>query len=123
MKKHYSSLILMIFLLGIFSTGCGKDDGASQGEKTEYQDIVVKREYFPDFEEAFQADGERHTLKYLGTQFLGEEPIQIWAERYASGNLSNIYLWKMDGTWELVLEGVNDKYTIGGYAWYIDREG
>lgn len=116
--------ILFIGLLSIFLAGCIGEDGEPQGDQTAYQDIMVEREYFPDFEEAFGEDGERHTLTYLGTQFLGEEPVQLWAERYAAEDgSSSIYLWGMDGKSELIAEDISDKFTIGGYEWYLDREG
>lgn len=109
---------LLFFMLGLFLTGCGKDDAEQQ-----YQDIMVEREAFPDFEEDFNQDGKHHTLRCLGTQFLEEEPVQLWAERYASGGDSSIYLWGLDGKRELLAEGISDSFTIGGYEWYLDREG
>lgn len=117
-KIRFYGLLFLIWV--IFLTGCGKDDSESSNE---YQDIMVEREDFPDFEEDFNTDGMHHTLKCLGTQFLKEEPVQLWAERYAAGEDSSIYLWGLDGKRELLAEGISDSFTIGGYEWYLDREG
>lgn len=119
MKKSLS--IFLLLFLGIFLIGCGKNDAKTSQE---YQDIIVKREDFPHFEEDFAEDGENHLLKYLGTQFLGEEPIQLWAERHAAEDgSSSIYKWGLDGKRELLAEGISDHFTIGGYEWYLDRDG
>ena len=119
MKKSLS--IFLLLFLGILLIGCGKNDAETSQE---YQDIMVEREDFPHFEEDFAEDGENHLLKYLGTQFLGEEPIQLWAERYAAEDGSgSIYKWGLDGKRELLAEGISDSFTIGGYEWYLDRDG
>lgn len=122
MKK---SLVFMSFLLCIFLAGCGKkESGNAQGEERVYKDIAVEKEYFPDFEEAFRADGANHELWHLGTQFLGEEPVQIWAERFLGSDLSeaDIYLWKMNGERELILKGISDNLAWG-YEWNLDQDG
>ena len=102
MKKNL--ICFLVLLISTMLMGCGDNAG---NEKTKYRDIVIER------------------TDFLGTQFLGEEPIQLWAERYAAQDgTSKIYQWGLDGEEKLLLEGIPDELTLyGGNCWYLDLEG
>lgn len=117
MKKSF--ICFLVLLISAMLMGCGDNAG---NEKEKYRDIVIERTDFPSFREAF---GKNKYITHLGTQFLGEEPIQLWAERYAAEDgTSKIYQWGLDGKEKLLLEGIPDKFTLEGEnRWYLDLEG
>lgn len=123
--KHREFTIILL-LLCLFLPGCGEGRGETgEGSKTEYRDIMVDKTYFPDFEAFFLEDGQNHSLQYLGTQFLGEEPVQLWAEKYVSGSHgadANLYLWNLDGERELIGEGISNRF-VSEYRWYLAQDG
>ena len=114
MKKSF--ICLLFLLISTMLMGCSADAGNG---KTKYRDIVIERTDFPYLK------GESLYMTHLGTQFLGEEPIQLWAERYAAqGRTSKIYQLGLDGNAKLLLEGVPDELTLyGENRWYLDLEG
>nr|WP_300658418.1 hypothetical protein [uncultured Acetatifactor sp.] len=114
MKKSF--ICLLFLLISTMLMGCSADAGNG---KTKYRDIVIERTDFPYFK------GESLYMTHLGTQFLGEEPIQLWAERYAAQDrTSKIYQLGLDGNAKLLLEGVPDELTLyGENRWYLDLEG
>ena len=121
MKKNL--ICFLVLLISTMLMGCGDNAG---NEKTKYRDIVIERTDFPDFKEAiYKRTGKNTYISHLGTQFLGEEPIQLWAERYAAQDgTSKIYQWGLDGEEKLLLEGIPDELTLyGGNCWYLDLEG
>ncbi len=121
MKKNL--ICFLVLLISTMLMGCGDNAG---NEKTKYRDIVIERTDFPDFKEAiYKRTGKNTYISHLGTQFLGEEPIQLWAERYAAQDgTSKIYQWGLDGEEKLLLEGIPDDLTLyGGNCWYLDLEG
>lgn len=135
MKSRFCGIILC--LLGVLLTGCGKENEEDSREgKAEYKDIMVEREEFPDFKENFFRDGKKHTLYYMNIQFLGEEPVQLWAEQYMGNKenieetgdykniifLADIYLWRMNGERELLVKGIDMEY-VYQYVWYRDQDG
>ena len=101
--------------------------------RTEYYDLTVKQEEIFDLglweknsheEYAFEIKVRGGTVYLpLGTQFYKGEPVQFWAESSSKG--SNIYLYKKDGSGELLLEDVPNSYTTADSdcQWYIDQEG
>ncbi len=135
----------ILLLCGILLAGCadgesregtwrgvqaGMDDLTAITERTEYYDIVQESE------EIFQLDmGDPYpgialkqtgSAKFsLGTQYDSDEPVLLWAE--ARSAQSDIYLYRKDGSRELLLEGVPTGCTIFdgfyGWRWYIGREG
>ena len=118
-KKNF--ICFLVLLVCTMLMGCRDNAG---NEKEIYRDIVIERTDFPSFREAF---GKSKYLQHLETQFLGEEPIQLWAERYAAEDgTSKIYQWELDGKAKLLLEGIPDKFTLNAgleYNWYMDLEG
>lgn len=102
-------------------------------ERTEYYDLTVKQEKIFEMDLWEQNSHEEYadsviysggTVRLpLGTQFYLGEPVQLWAVVSTDG--SDIYLYRKDGSGELVLEGVPNSYTSASEScqWYIDREG
>lgn len=103
MKKIYG--ILAVLLCFLFA-GCGR-------EESQYYEVASEKQSF--FDVAANAVG----AKFQGMQFHQGEPVQIWSAREA-GKI-NIYLYKMDGSRELLLEGAPDGYDFGNG--YIDKDG
>lgn len=116
---------ILFFLLGVFLTGCGKDSADKN-----ITDVAVEREYFPNFEENFCRDGEEHSIYYMNMQFLGEVPVQFWAEKYEkkanddhdSILIADIYLWSINGEQKLLLKEIDIEY-VQQYKWFQDQEG
>ncbi len=151
MKRHVLSVAAILFLAGILLTACGGKEqkkaeesvwqGVAPGmedltaltERTEYYDIAVEAEDLfafglegmPQEQDAgIVAQGGAAGIP-LGTQFLQGEPVQLWAEKGASG--ADIYLYRKDGSRELLLEDFSNEYVSTklrpSCQWYIDQEG
>ena len=120
-------IILANFIVCIFLTACG-DKAEQEGpwigmapgsdlnavtERTEYYDLIVETEELFDLGvweknpegEYRLSDVKRGLTVYtlLGTQFAMGEPVQLWSEVSPSG--VNIYLYRTDGSRELLLQG------------------
>lgn len=125
-KMHF---IFILFLCGIFLTGCaGRESGEEswQGiqsgmtdltaitERTEYYDIVSESE------DIFHLGLQGGNIP-LGTQFYQQETIQLWARS------SDIYLYRTDGSSEILLQGVPAGYILYSdhlvWRWYLSQEG
>ena len=144
MKKYIFTLTTL--LLCAFLAACG-DKGAQEGpwigiapgsdltavtERTEYYDLAVVTEEIFDLglweknpEEYYSGDIQLFGLtvyNLLGTQFAMEEPAQLWSEVSPSG--VNIYLYRMDGSRELLLSELSDSdksFVDVRYKGYMDR--
>lgn len=93
-----------------------KDGLVSLTERTEYYDLTVRQE------ELFGSLPEPGNLTYaIGTQFYKGEPVQLWVSKTSQG--SDIYLYRKDGSGELLLESAPGRFTASGCQWYLDREG
>lgn len=121
MKKKLTAMALSLCLLA----GCGLREEPSQQETVEYYDIVSEKEHFPspeDLKAYFDQDGGNHALQFLGMQFAGEEPVQLWADRNAGAPIKG-YLCGVQGTPRLVLENISDRYLSAYNKWYMDQKG
>lgn len=140
-------MILTILLTGSLLAACG-DRAEQEGpwigiapgsdltdvtERTEYYDLIVETEDLFDLglweknpEEYYSFDiQERGITIYnlLGTQFAEGEPAQLWSEATPSG--VNIYLYRTDGSRELLLSGLSDNdnaFVDARYEGYLDRD-
>lgn len=144
MKKYI--LTLTILLACTFLASCG-DKAEQEGpwigiapgadltavtERTEYYDLNVETEEIFDLglweknpEEYYQSDISNHGVivySLLGMQFAMEEPAQLWAE--ASSDGVNIYLYRTDGSRELLLQEFSaiGSFTDAGFQGYVDQD-
>lgn len=139
MKKYLLSVVILI-LLCAFAGSCGAEEeepseagvwrgiGANQEDlsaitdRTEYYDIALESEEF--------ATGLQG--RSVGVQFFQGEPISLYA------NGSSVYVNRKDGSSELLLTNVPEKYiskgvsveaieagryTMYNYKWYLAQEG
>ena len=138
MKKLY--FIFILLLCGVFLAGCaGQESGEADWrgvqagmtdltaitERTEYYDIISESEDI--FHLGLGAERLSTALLQgaadipLGTQFYQQEPIQLWVRS------SDIYLYRTDGSSEILLQDVPSDYTVfsaaPGWRWYLSREG
>lgn len=132
----------ILFLFCVFQIACGAgekeeekaEESVWQGiapeledlsditERTEYYDVTIESE-------DFSSTGRG---RLLGAQFFQGNPIQICAQG------TDIYLYRTDGSGELLLSNVSGQYTVSGvpqeefesgqytqysYQWYMDQEG
>ena len=108
-------------------------DLADVTERTEYYDLVVETEELFDLglwernpEEYYSFDiQERGITIYnlLGTQFAEGEPAQLWSEATPSG--VNIYLYRTDGSRELLVSRLpddDDDFADAIYEGYVDQD-
>lgn len=113
----------------------GEDPG-DLAERTEYYDITAESEKLfelglweqNDMSESVQTRLHQGDTVYLplGAQFWQGEPVQLWSE--ATSKETNVYLYRKDGTGELLLEKAPYEYAVyGSYEgrrrWYLDGEG
>ncbi len=145
--KKYGMLAGLLLLCTLFAAcGAGEEKesswrGVEEGmddltvitDRTEYYDLAVESEELFDlglWERNPQDDYLANILAMggtvylpLGTQFYLGEPVQLWAT--VRPDTSEVYLYRKDGTGELLLSGVPSRYTRPGaeYQWYLDREG
>ena len=114
MKKL--SFILVFLLCCAFFAGCsrggrdGTEEGISQEGGVIYKDIQVETK------DAFLVEAE--VGKMMGMQFYKGERVMIWAVR--NNGLADIYLYREDGSREMLLEGMSDTYSFG--SWLLDAE-
>ncbi len=148
MKKHILLVIMFLFLSGILMAACGgKEEGKEPAEsvwkgiapgmedltaiteRTEYYDVAVESEAL--FELGMEASAAR-TIALggsgwlpMGTQFFRGEPVQLWAD--AAPEESDIYLYRKDGSRELLLEDFSTGYVASqskpSCRWYMDQDG
>lgn len=137
--------ILKVFLVCMLLAACGTEtepesvwmgigpgaDLASITERTEYYDLAVESETLFDLG-LWEKNPEKYTLTYvysggtlyapLGTQFAMGEPAQIWSEISSKG--ADIYLYRTDGSRELLLEGISSDYasSVSKFQCYMDQE-
>jgi len=112
----------------------GTDDLTAVTERTEYYDVTVESEELFDLglweknpqdktpENAMFGGCPGYLL--IGTQFYHGEPVQLWAELSSKG--TDIYLYRKDGTRELLLDNMPSTYTRSGargFQWYLGRDG
>jgi len=114
MKKLYSmkflSSILLLILCCLF-TGCGKEETA------QYLEIQSESTPFFDVASSITDDPISH---FLGSQFYQGESVQLWALRSPDSNDAytyiDIYLYRMDGSRELVQKNMPVYFNQGlGY--------
>ena len=114
MKKL--SFILALLLYCAFLAGCGRgerdgaEEGISQDGSAVYRDIRVETE------DAFPMEAAVGSM--MGMQFYKGERVMIWAVR--NNGLADIYLYREDGSREMLLEGMSDTYSFG--SWLLDAE-
>ncbi len=153
MKKYSIFTIALLFLFSL--SACGSEEngettwrGISSDlkdltaiiDRTEYYDIFVKQEDIfkpspweknPPDEYVVNSFAHGSTVYvHLGTQFYQGEPVQFWAEDCPGdikGNpaYADIYLYRKDGSRELLLQDFPLRYTSPDhpYQWYRDPEG
>jgi len=113
-----------------------EDDLAVMAERTEYYDLTAQSERIFDLglwekndqtqriSETVVKGGKVYLL--LATQFWKGEPVQLWTE--TSSGSSSLWLYRKDGSGELLLENVPREYGTygtyeGRYKWYMDQNG
>ncbi len=142
MKKiRFASMLLLCCALLAGCAGSEGEEGTWRGvqagmenlaeitERTEYYDIVSESEDIFHFgmgeESPRRALKETGTARFLlGMQFYKGEPVQLWAE--ADPEVSDVFLYRADGSRELLLQGVPTDYTLFGsygWNWHISHEG
>ncbi len=102
-------------------------------ERTEYYDLAVETEELFDLgiweknpEEYYAGDIELFGLtvyNLLGTQFAMGEPAQLWSELSPAG--VSIYLYRTDGSRELLASGLSDNdnaFVEARYEGYVDQD-
>lgn len=107
MRRECYSFIL--FLCCAFLTGCG-DKNTQQNGVMAYADVQAESEM------NFQREGGMERV--MGTQFYQGEAVQICADR--SNETVEIYLYREDGSRELLVEGLAEDYYFG--YWFLDGE-
>ena len=111
MKKVYFTVaVLLCFLFTVCLTACGKE------EEQQYFDLQVEKKTFYD---VAGANPEVYT-SFLNMQFYQDKPVQIWAVYDGVKNM-NVFLYRTDGSRQLLLENIPMEYARGGG--YIDQEG
>ncbi len=95
-------LLATVFLYMACLAGCGKN------EEPEYYEIHSEQVPFYD---VASANGDVYA-SFLNMQFYQDEPVQIWAVYDGAGHV-NAYLYKMDGSRELLLEDIPKEYGSG----------
>ncbi len=145
MKKY---IITLTFILSCaFLAACGgktareepwigiapDSDLAAVTERTEYYDLAVETEELFDLglweknpEEYYSSHIERLGItvyNLLGMQFVEGEPAQVWSEVSPAG--VNIYLYRTDGSRELLASGLSDNdsaFVDSRYGAFVDRD-
>ena len=145
MKKY---IITLTFILSCaFLAACGgkaeqeepwigiapDSDLAAVTERTEYYDLAVETEELFDLglweknpEEYYSTHIERLGItvyNLLGMQFAEGKPAQIWSEVSPDG--VNIYLYRTDGSRELLASGLSDNdcaFVDARYDAFVDRD-
>ena len=108
-------------------------DLAAVTERTEYYDLAVETEELFDLglweknpEEYYSSHIERLGItvyNLLGMQFVEGEPAQVWSEVSPVG--VNIYLYRTDGSRELLASGLSDNdsaFVDSRYDAFVDRD-
>lgn len=111
-KKLFLFVSALMFLISL--TGCGKSSKDSGG----YFDIQSESELL------FVSETTDLNSFMLGTQFYRSEPMQLWSQRITDENLHatlDIYLYKSDGSRELIAGGIDTGYRSTG--WYLGEDG
>lgn len=108
-KSSVFAVIFLCFFSAFCIAGCGK-------EESPYFDIQSEETKFYDVAGA-NADV---SVDFLNMQFYQDEPVQIWAIYDGAGSI-NVYLYRMDGSRELLLEKMPNEYVQGGG--FLDQEG
>lgn len=124
-KKSLAAMkiLAMSVLCLTFITACGgREDGQPEGgqfpvggAEGQQMDVVLDGNDFPDV--ATELDGGT----FLGMQFHKGEPVQLWASSQRGDNAVSIYLYRKDGTREIVAENVSRDDTMSGG--YLDGQG
>lgn len=114
MKKIHC--ILISALLCLLSLGCGKE------KSLVYYDI--RTESAPFFEVYASLIGTGSFFRCLGTQFLQEEPVQLWILFDDDSSKVELYKYRMDGSRELLMGGLPEEiFSASNPLGYIDVSG
>ena len=112
MKRIYSLAAALVFciLCMVCFAGCGKE------ERSVYFDLQVEQKPFYD---VAGNNGDVYT-RFLGMQFYQGEPVQLWVVYDGVGSM-DAYLYRMDGSRELIMEDIPEEYRRG--SGFLDRDG
>jgi len=106
-------LCVFMLLCGILLCGCGREEEKSA--PAEYYELSsVNKRLFDSKKEGEEKD------MLLGMQFYQGEPVQLWSGLGSDSVLSSVFLWRQDGSREILLENVADAASM---QWYIEEEG
>lgn len=142
MKKRFI-LLLTIFLCGMILASCGgREENGETGETGEsvwrgimpgmkdLSEITERTRYYDIMTESLEFAGSDRTASnskgelcvFCDTVLCGEEAVQIWEASHAD-NTVDIWLYRADESWELLLSGISREY-IPEYShhWYLDSE-
>lgn len=100
----------------------GMGDLKELTERTEYYDIIAQSTEFSR-SSVMNINPNGDFCSYRDTVLYGEEAVQIWESSHEDGT-EDIWLYRADESWELLLSGISKKY-ISQYSkyWYLDSEG
>ena len=110
-QKFFLFVSALTFLISL--TGCGKSSKDSSG----YFDIQSESE------QLFVSETDDFNFFMLGTQFYRSEPVQLWSQRITDEDLHaalDIYLYRADGSRELIAGGIDTSYRTTG--WYLGED-
>lgn len=139
MNKVYSTFLLVVLYCTII-TGCGKQENSNDNfrgitagadlsaviERTEYYDITVESEQpFQQGLNPESPDGVECT--FLRTLLYQDEPVQLWAtwrsDDAGRKTDADIWIYKADGSMELLLQKLPTEIVTENWEWYPDGEG
>ena len=109
--------VLALLLSCVFLAGCGREDKDSAKTETLQEGVMEYRDIRSESNEAFHMEGVMG--KMVGLQFYQGERVMLWATH--NDGLANIYLYREDGSRELLLEGMPEDYYFAN--WFLDAEG
>ena len=116
MKKL--SFLLALLLYCAFLAGCGRGERDGTEDEILQEGAMIYRDIQVETKEAFLVEAAVGAM--MGMQFYKGEPVMIWAVRDRSNGLADIYLYREDGSREMLLEGMSDTYYFGN--WLLDAE-
>ena len=116
MKKL--SFLLALLLYCAFLAGCVRGERDGTEDEILQEGAMIYRDIQVETKEAFLVEAAVGAM--MGMQFYKGEPVMIWAVRDRSNGLADIYLYREDGSREMLLEGMSDTYYFGN--WLLDAE-
>lgn len=119
----YIQTAFLLIICCILMTACGAQENAGENQQAKQGQAEITAQFDVTSEESqiFNVIGENIT--YLGMQYYGQEPVQIWAKRVygEEEELTDIHVYWADGKSEKILQGLPAEYFDYTNA-YIDND-